>query len=99
VPRLSDWGKEEAGRRFLQLINELQVVLPSDRRTRVETQPGIDSIRSQSYEDQNSDAGIDIVMVQLEMQGRVFLSPNNFLGGPRRHRDSNDDGHFLDPGR
>jgi hypothetical protein len=63
-------SKEEASHRFIQLINELQAVLPSDRWRKVETQPGIDSIRSYTYEDQNSGAHIDVdLMVQLETTG------------------------------
>jgi hypothetical protein len=63
-------SKEEASQRFIRLINELQAVLPSDRWRGVETEPGIDSIRSYTYEDRNSDAHIDIdLMAQLEMEG------------------------------
>jgi hypothetical protein len=63
-------SKEEASQRFLRLINELRAVLSSDRWTGEETQPGIDSIRSYTYEDQNSDAHIDIDLIgQLEMEG------------------------------
>ena len=63
-------SKEEASQRFLWLINELRGVLPSNRWTGEETQPGIDSIRSYTYEDRNSDAHIDIdLMAQLEMEG------------------------------
>jgi len=63
-------SKEEASQRFIRLINELQAVLPSDRWTGEETQPGIDSIRSYTYEDQNSDAHIDIDLIsQLETEG------------------------------
>jgi len=62
-------SKEEADRRFVRLINELQAVLPSDRWRGEETQPGIDSIRSYTYEDQNSDAHIDIDLItQLDME-------------------------------
>ena len=62
--------KEEASQRFIRLINELQAVLPSDLWTGEETQPGIDSIRSYTYEDRNSDAHIDIdLIVQLETEG------------------------------
>jgi hypothetical protein len=64
--------KEEADRRFTRLIDELQAVLPSDRWRGVEVQqaqPGIDSIRSYTYEDQNSDAHIDIDLIaQLESE-------------------------------
>jgi hypothetical protein len=63
-------SKEEADRRFLRLIDELQAVLPSDRWRGEETEPGIDSIRSYTYQDQNSDAHIDIDLIgQLEMEG------------------------------
>jgi hypothetical protein len=63
----SEIGSEEAAdRRFIGLINELQAVLPSDRWRGVEAQapqPGIDSIRSYTYEDPNSDAHIDIDLI------------------------------------
>jgi hypothetical protein len=63
-------NKEEASQRFIRLINELQAVLPSDRWRGEETQPGIDSIRSYTYQDQNSDAHIDIDLIaQLETEG------------------------------
>jgi hypothetical protein len=63
-------SKEEASQRFIRLINELQAVLPSDRWRGEETQPGIDSIRSYTYEDQNSGAHIDIDLIaQLDMEG------------------------------
>ena len=63
-------SKEEASQRFIRLINELQAVLPSDRWRGEETQPGIDVIRSYSYEDRNSDAHIDIDLIaQLETEG------------------------------
>jgi hypothetical protein len=59
-------SEEEADHRFIGLINELQAVLPSDRWRGVEAQapqPGIDSIRSYTYEDPNSDAHIDIDLI------------------------------------
>jgi hypothetical protein len=56
-------NKEEADRRFMRLINELQAVLPSDRWRGIETEPGIDTIRSYTYEDQNSGAHIDIDLI------------------------------------
>src|SRR5882724_7223135 len=63
-------SKEEASQRFVWLINELQAVLPSDRWRGEETQPEIDSIRSYTYQDQNSGAHIDIDLIgQLEMEG------------------------------
>ena len=76
---------EEADRRFIGLIHELQVVLPSDRWRGIETEPGIDAIRSYTYEDQNSDAQIDIdLMTKLETRGE-----NSYLGSHfrmARHR-------------
>ena len=63
-------SKEEASQRFIGLINELQAVLPSDRWRGEETQPEVDSIRSYTYEDQNSGAHIDIDLIgQLDMEG------------------------------
>ena len=49
--------------RFIELIDELQAALPSDRWRGVETEPRIDSMRSYSYEDQDSDAHIDIDLI------------------------------------
>ena len=63
-------SEEEASDRFIRLIKELQAALPSDHWRGVETEPGIDSVRSYTYEDQNSDARIDIDLVpQLETDG------------------------------
>ena len=63
-------SKEEASQRFIRLINELEAVLPSDRWRGVEAQPGIDSIRSYTYEDQNSGAHIDIDLIaRPDMEG------------------------------
>jgi hypothetical protein len=63
-------SEEEADRRFIRLINELQGVSPSDRWGGLETEPGIDSVRSYAYEDQNSDARIDLDLVpQRETEG------------------------------
>ena len=63
-------SKKEADRRFTGLIDELQAVLQSDRWKGVETQPGIDSIRSYTYKDRNSDAHIDIDLdAQLDTEG------------------------------
>ena len=58
-------NKEEADRRFIWLIHELQAVLPSDRWRGMETEPGIDAIRSYTYEDQNSDAHIDVDLITI----------------------------------
>ena len=55
-------SKQEADRSFILLINELQAVLPH----RIERESGIDSIRSYTYADQNSEAHIDLdLVVQL----------------------------------
>jgi hypothetical protein len=63
-------SKEEASRRFIQFINELQAVLPSDPWSGVATRPRIDSIRSYTHEDKNSGAHIDIDLIgQLETTG------------------------------
>src|SRR5262245_49913509 len=64
-------NKEEADRRFIRLIDELQVVLPSERWRGMEIAPGIDLIRSYTYEDQNSDAHIDIDLITImETEGK-----------------------------
>ncbi len=55
--------KEEAELRFTGLINELQAVLPPERWAGAEIEPRIGSIRSYTWGDQISDAGIDIDIV------------------------------------
>jgi hypothetical protein len=66
-------SKQEADRRFIQLINELQAVLPAVRWRGMEKESGIDSIRSYTYADQNSDAHIDLdLVVQLQTGGEYF---------------------------
>jgi hypothetical protein len=55
--------KEEAELRFTGLINELQAVLPPERWTGAEIEPRIGSMRSYTWGDQISDAGIDIDIV------------------------------------
>jgi hypothetical protein len=66
-------SKQEADRRFIELINELQAVLPAHRWRGVEKEPGIDSIQCYTYTDQNSDAHIDLdLIVQLKTGGEYF---------------------------
>jgi hypothetical protein len=55
--------KERAERRFTGLIDELQAVLPPDRWAGAEIEPRIGSIRSYTWEDQLSDARVDIDIV------------------------------------
>lgn len=55
--------KEEAGHLFTEFVDELQSILPSDRWRRIQEEPRLDSIRSYTYEDQESDAHIDIDLV------------------------------------
>ena len=55
--------KEEAGHRFTEFVEEFQSILPSDRWRRIQEEPRLDSIRSYTYEDQESDAHIDIDLV------------------------------------
>jgi hypothetical protein len=55
--------KEEAGHLFTEFVEELQSILPSDRWRRIQEEPRLDSIRSYTYEDQESDAHIDIDLV------------------------------------
>jgi hypothetical protein len=55
--------KEEAGHRFTEFVDEFQSILPSDRWRRIQEEPRLDSIRSYTYEDQESDAHIDIDLV------------------------------------
>jgi hypothetical protein len=53
-------SKEKAERRFTALVDELQVVLPSERWCGAETEPRVGSTRSWTYRAQDSDAQIDI---------------------------------------
>jgi hypothetical protein len=53
-------SKEKAEDRFTGLIDELQAVLPPDRWRGAEIEPRTASIRSYTYQDQDSDAQIDI---------------------------------------
>ena len=55
--------REEAVERFVEIVNELQSALPSDRWRKVQEEPRIDSTRSYTYEDQDSDAHIDIELI------------------------------------
>jgi hypothetical protein len=56
--------KEEAGHLFTEFVDEFQSILPSDRWRRIQEEPPrLDSIRSYTYEDQESDAHIDIDLV------------------------------------
>jgi len=55
--------KEGAEFRFTGVINELQAVLPPERWTGAEIEPRIGSMRSYTWGDQISDAGIDIDIV------------------------------------
>jgi len=52
--------KEEAGHLFTEFVEEFQSILPSDRWRRIQEEPRLDSIRSYTYEDQESDAHIDL---------------------------------------
>ena len=55
--------KEGAERRFTGLVDELRAILPPERWTGAEMEPRIGSIRSYTWGDQISDAGIDIDIV------------------------------------
>ena len=55
--------REEAGNRFIRFVNELQSALPSDRWRKVKEEPRIDSTRRYTYQDQGSDAHIDIDLI------------------------------------
>jgi hypothetical protein len=55
--------KEEAGHRFTEFVEEFQSILRSDRWRRIQEEPRLDSIRSYTYEDQESDAHIDLDLV------------------------------------
>jgi hypothetical protein len=56
-------SEEEANDVFTRFVDALQSKLPSDSWKKVKTEPRIDSIRSYTYEDENSDAHIDIDLV------------------------------------
>ena len=55
--------REEAVERFIEIINELQSALPSDRWRKVKEEPRIDSTRRYTYQDQDSNAHIDIDLI------------------------------------
>jgi len=55
--------REEAGNRFIRFVNELQSALPSDRWRKVKEEPRIDSTRRYTYQDQDSNAHIDIDLI------------------------------------
>ena len=55
--------REEAGNLFTRFVDELQSMLPSDRWRRIQEEPRLDSIRSYTYEDQESDAHIDLDLI------------------------------------
>jgi hypothetical protein len=55
--------REEAGNLFTRFVDELQSILPSDRWRRIQEEPRLDSIRSYTYEDQESDAHIDLDLI------------------------------------
>jgi hypothetical protein len=57
--------REEAGNLFTRFVDELQSTLPSDRWRKVEEEPRINSTRSYTYADQESDAHIDIDLIAL----------------------------------
>jgi hypothetical protein len=57
--------REEAGNLFTRFVDELQSTLPSDRWREVKEEPRINSIRSYTYADQESDAHIDIDLIAL----------------------------------
>ena len=57
--------REEAGNLFTRFVDELQSTLPSDRWRKVKEEPRINSIRSYTYADQESDAHIDIDLIAL----------------------------------
>ena len=52
--------EKEAVTLFSRLVDEIQAALPVDRWKGMQTEPGIAWIRSYTYEDQKSDAHIDI---------------------------------------
>jgi hypothetical protein len=54
--------EKEAVTLFSRLVDEIQAALPSDRWRGMQTEPGTAWIRSYTYEDQKSDAHIDIDM-------------------------------------
>ena len=57
--------REEAGNLFTRFVDELQSTLLSDRWRKVKEEPRINSIRSYTYADQESDAHIDIDLIAL----------------------------------
>jgi hypothetical protein len=57
--------REEAGNLFTRFVYELRSTLPSDRWRKVKEEPRINSIRSYTYADQESDAHINIDLIAL----------------------------------
>jgi hypothetical protein len=56
-------NEKEADNLFAELINEVEAALPSGSWQKVNRMPAISSIRSNTYEDQNSGAQIDVDLV------------------------------------
>lgn len=62
---------EKADTLYARLIDEIQAALPSDTWKGIQKEPGMSSVRSYTYEDQNSNAHIDIdILAQLTAGGQ-----------------------------
>ena len=62
---------EKADTLYARLIDELQATLPADSWKGIQKEPGISSVRSYTYKDQNSNAHIDIdILAQLTAGGQ-----------------------------
>ena len=63
--------EEKADNLFTRLLDELQAALPPDRWRGLKKDPGLDSVRSYTYADQQSTAHIDIdVIALIELEGQ-----------------------------
>lgn len=84
IPCYSDLiDSEEADTLFTRFIGELQAVLPSDRWKGIPKEPGISSVRSYSYEDQNSNAHIDIDIIAQLTPGGQYSYMVSIFAWPR----------------
>ena len=64
-------GTEEADDLFTRLVGELRAALPADRWMGMKRNSFIDSVRSYLYDDQKSDAHIDIdIVAQVGLEGQ-----------------------------
>jgi hypothetical protein len=73
---------EEANDVFTGFVDELQSKLPSESWREVKTEPRIDSIRSYTYEDENSGAHIDIDLIARSEPEGAYSYAVTIFGWP-----------------